>query len=48
MMVWKYTIQTDAGIIITANTEYAEKKVSWEISFFVNGRTTSTSLTNKD
>jgi len=26
-MVWKYTIQTDAGTIITTrNTEYAEKR----------------------
>ena len=26
MMVWKYRIQTDAGMIITKNSEYAEKK----------------------
>lgn len=26
MMVWKYTIQSDAGVIITQNADYAEKK----------------------
>ena len=26
MIVWKYTIQSDVGPIITKNTEYAEKK----------------------
>ena len=26
MMVWKYKIQTDAGVIITQNTDYAEKR----------------------
>jgi hypothetical protein len=26
MIVWKYTIQSDAGIIVTGNLEYAEQK----------------------
>ena len=26
MIVWTYTIQGDAGTIVTRNTEYAEKK----------------------
>jgi len=26
MIVWKYTIQSDNGIIITQNPEYAEKR----------------------
>lgn len=26
MMVWKYRIQTNVGVIITKNTEFAEKK----------------------
>ena len=26
MIVWRYTIQSDAGKIITRNPEYAEKK----------------------
>ena len=26
MMVWKYTIQSNAGVIITQNADYAEEK----------------------
>ena len=26
MIVWKYTIQSEAGTIITRNPEYAEKR----------------------
>jgi hypothetical protein len=26
MIVWKYTILSNAGSILTSNTEYAEKK----------------------
>ena len=26
MMVWKYTIQSDAGVIVTRNSDYAEKR----------------------
>ena len=26
MMVWKYIIKSDAGIIVTRNTDYAEKR----------------------
>jgi len=28
MMVWKYTIQSIAGVIITQNADYAEKRAN--------------------
>ena len=37
MIVWRYKIRTDAGIITTQNTEYAEKKSRLGYPVFCKG-----------